>query len=134
MKVIYYSRNTLLPALLAAALHCRPSLDFAQGLALVGKAHELQGSLQAGIKHYADCADGTGVFAMTFTAPPLLVENTLHSLLPLLGGTAGQLLLVSARPGGGRRLSDLEMRGMWAEVCAAVKKARLYLAPVGCRS
>src|SRR5690554_417774 len=106
MKVIYYSRYTLIPALLAAALHCHPAINLTRALTLVAdKADTPAGGLRAGIQHYAHCADGTGIFVMTFTAPPLLVENSLNSLFPLLEDSPGRLLLIPARQGGGRARS-----------------------------
>ncbi len=140
LKIIYYSRGTLIPALFCAEKHCRPASTPEQTLRRVQQWLADHGGDvgSAALLPYGNGGEGVSLYVMTASAPPGLVERTLSNLFRLLGrGDADPFILVSSLPlsrsGSAARqtglvLSPKKLRALWPEIEAAVQQARLQIA------
>jgi hypothetical protein len=141
MKIIYYSRGSLIPALFCAAKHNKPDStpeQTLQGVQAWLKAHRLE-QKKVLLLPYGEGAAGVSLFVMTAAAPPGLVERTLANLFSLLeGGAAPEpFVLVSSLPFSRSGSADEQaalaqskqkLQALWPEIGAAVKQARLQIA------
>jgi len=139
LKIIYYSRGSLIPALFCAEKHCRPASTPEQTLRRVQQWLADHGG-DAGpvtLLPYENEGESTSIYIMTASAPPGLVERTLSNLFRLLDrGDPDSFILVSSLPfsrssaarQAGLILSPKKLRALWPEIEAAVQQARLQIA------
>lgn len=140
MKIIYYSRGSLIPALFCAAKHKDLDSTPEQTLKSVQswlKAHR-QKPKEVVLLPFGDGAADLPLYVMTAAAPPGLVERTLANLFSLLkGGSAPEpFVLISSLPFSRSGSTDEQaalaqteskLRALWPEIMAAVKQARLQI-------
>lgn len=141
MKIIYYSRGSLIPALFCAAKHKHPDSTPEQTLQCVQRWLDAprRGNKEVLLLPYGDAEADVSLYVMTAAAPPGLVERTLANLFSLMEGGAVQetFFLVSSLPfsrsgSAGEQAalarSKRKLRALWPEIGAAVKQARLQIA------
>lgn len=139
MKVVYYCRGSIIPALLAAATHRHAGTTPEEGLARAAAWLErMPPQISGAVCLFYDSAAGAAVYAASAAAPPELVEKTLASACALTGkNEKGRLIFAGVpRPGCLRRMETgpagmLKRRhrliGFWPEIAAAVEQVRLQL-------
>ncbi len=137
MRLIYYSKTSVFPALLAAVRHSYPKLSLDQGLkrsAAWWEENQPEHN-SALLEQYAEAEDGTAVYVATASAEPSLVERTLTGLYSLCSlQESDALLIVSSLPVYQQKWNGApdevtrsreELSSIWREVGVAVKEARL---------
>ncbi len=128
--VVYYSRGSVVPALLAAALHRDPEISLEQGLrcAAVWKTTHLPEEASVMLKPFSRLEGGYILFVATANAAPGLVERTLMAVDHLFPRGGTNRLLVAPLPGFRRPRREIEAGTLWPEITAVVGQVRLQLA------
>ena len=135
LDFIYYSRGSVIPAVLAAAKHCYPRCGFEHCAALASAWLRKQRSgrerTACFFKLYGRDREGANLYVLCTAVPPLLVERTLSGLAAALY-EGGRLIVVSPLPGwrykrrrGGPAADSCSLASFWTEIEAAVTRARL---------
>ncbi len=141
MKIIYYSRGSLIPAVFCAEKHKHPDSNLEQTLKSVQawlQAHR-RAAKEVALLSYGEGAADISLYVMTSAAPAGLVERTLTNLFSLLEGDSAPepFVLVSSLPFSRSNRPDEQaalaksprkLRALWPEIGAAVKQARLQIA------
>lgn len=132
MIIVYYSRNSPWPALLAAMSHCRPTLLPEQAwreAAAWLKANSCPGGQPYFLKRFGESPEGDAIYLMSSEVPALILKRTLNELFELAG--SGRKLLLAAFPLSWKRrwhhCSSRQKRACWMEVAALVERTRLQL-------
>lgn len=133
MIIVYYSRGSPFPALLASLKHCRPALRAEQAWPAAAEwldRNRPPGSPALFLKKYAESEAGDIVCPASAAVPGELLGRTLQGLGGLLGESGGVLtacypLSWSRRweqgSGSGREI------GCWREIEALVERTRLRI-------
>lgn len=131
MIIVYYSRGSLFPALLAALKHCRPSLEPEQAWPAAAswiRENQPPGGEPLFLKKFAEDERGDIICPAAAGVPGELLKRTLQGLGGLLGNGGG--LLAACYPlcwsrrweqgcGSGRK------KACWQEIEALVERSRL---------
>ncbi len=140
MKIIYYSRGSVIPALLAAVKHQNPATTREQVLQQAFGWWSEQNLEEQNVLllSLGKSTEGVDLYVMSSPIPPSLVERTLANLAGLIRDDreAGDLTLVSALPfsRSGEKGADTrspatwqKLSAMWPEIEAAVNQAQLQI-------
>jgi hypothetical protein len=132
MIIVYYSRNSPWPALLASMRHCRPALLPEQAwreAAAWMKANYCPGGQSYFLKRFGESSGGDTIYLMSSVVPALFLKRTLNGLLELTG-SGGQVLLAAIPLYWKRRweyCSSGRKRACWMEIEALVERTRLQV-------
>jgi len=130
MIIVYYSRNSPWPALLAALKHCRPALPPEEAWPAAAawlQAHSCPGGQPYFLRRFGESSDGDTVYLMSSGVPAPLLMRTMNGLFELAGGDSK--LLLAAFPLSWRRrwqhCGSRQRRACWREIEALVERTRL---------
>lgn len=144
MDYLYYSRGSIVPALLAAVRHRHPAdglRQCARRASAWWKEHSPVEAAAVFYKFYDYDTNGSGLYIISAAVPPSLVERTLSGLGALVRGE-GRLIVISSLPvfrwdyvaklstTGPVPASRRALAAFWMEIGAAVAQARLQAAAV----
>jgi len=123
MIILYYSRRTAFPALLASLKHCHPTLSLEQ--AWPQAVAWLQQYCHAGeppffLKRFGESPEGDTLYLMTAGVPPPVIKRTLNGLAGLLKSRhdPAWFLLADVLP---------PCRGRWGPISSPIRKAAFWM-------
>lgn len=132
MRVIYYSRGSLIPALMAAISHCWPAISLADAIShargyLSGVLTDHDG---VHFVRYGAAAGREVVYAASAAAPSNLVERTLTDFIDITGSGTVRSIVASGLPPFCRNLLRRcrhDHSAQWRETAALVEQLKLRL-------
>lgn len=135
MIIVYYSRGSALPALLAAIKHCRPALLLPQARSEASawrRRHYPAGEPPFFLKQFGSTFEGDLLYLMTASVPPPLIKRTFDGFYALLKGEGDAGLLLAPLPSwhcrqGLRSMSPRREAAFWLEIEAVVEQTRLQV-------
>ncbi len=131
MIIVYYSRKSPLPALLASIRHCRRAFSPEQAWREAGawiKANLHPVERRFFLKRFGETSEGDTLYLMTAGVPPPLLKRTLNGLSELTGSSSELLLTVFPLSWSRRwehNCSSRRKRACWMEIEALVEQTRL---------
>jgi len=140
MKIIYYSRGSLVLALLCAEkqLHPDSTLEYALQRVQDRYSSQIDQKSKVLLLPYKEDAAEIKLYVLTASAPPWLVERTLTSVHSLLAAEnkPDPFVMVSSLPffcyksrsdQADLRRFRTKLKHLWPEIRAAVEQARLQI-------
>ena len=132
INILYYSPQTILPALLASISHCHPGLTPEQARDRAEKwlqANDRSAGAPIFLKRFAGSPEGNAVWVMTAGVPLPLLKRTLGSFVALLPGRKGTAWVLQEGPlpplTGGGKAGILKINACWRELGVVVEQTRL---------
>lgn len=133
MIIVYYSRRSPFPALLASIKHCRSALSPEQAWPVAEswiKVNLHPGERPFFLKPFGETSEGDTLYLMTATVPPPVLKRTLNGLSELIRINCHVLLAVYPLSWSRRWEQNCSARrkiACWMEIEALVERTRLQV-------